>query len=600
MHGPEGGHGDAATTRGSERRTPPASDHRSEGMILEGRRAVPRWLEEEWILYEDEALIAVHKPAGVPSQEARPGDGDDLPSRVRRFLAERAGERSPPYLGVHQRLDRETSGVIVYAKRRDANPGLARQLESRTVERVYLAGVEGWPGGRSRTLRDQHSELGGRRVEVPRGRNDGRKDSRDGGEAIIHVCERARTGARSLLEVRIETGSPASIRARLAQAGIPIAGDATYGGPPAPRLMLHAARIALVHPIDGTPLVIDAPPPPALETWLAGREPDPAEVFAGALQRRFALARAALAPDDRATTAFRLVDEGDGLSGVAVDVYADWAVLHLTGPDAEARQDALADALTALGVSGVYVKRRPRRANVLDAAEIAALAPPAPIRGRPAPFEFVVREHGLPFLVRLGDGLSTGLFLDQRENRARVRALAADKRVLNLFAYTCGFTVAAAAGGAAESVSVDAGGPALERGRANLRLASVSEASHRLVRADVFEWLERAARRGERFDLICCDPPTYSTTKKSRWTSGKHWMRLAALCAAVLAPGGTLLATSHDRRATQRSFRAAIREGARAAGVELAALRDLGAPIDFRPPYGEESHLKGILATRAR
>jgi 23S rRNA (cytosine1962-C5)-methyltransferase len=548
------------------------------------------WLDPAWILAEDEVLIAVDKPPGVPSQPVRPGECDDLPTRVRRFLATRGGVPGEPYLGIHQRLDRETSGVVIYAKHRDANGGLAAQFESRTVEKVYLAAVEGWRRGEARTLHHRLSELrDGRVAVVPTG----------GKEAITHVRERARHGSRVLLEIRTETGRTHQIRAQLAHVGFPIAGDVAYGGPPAPRLLLHAFRLALAHPTRGTPLAIESPVPTTFEHWLAGRDPEPADVIAAAIQRRFSLGRSALEAPDRATTAFRLVDEGDGIRGVAVDLYADWAVLHLWGPDAEAREQQVARALTDRGIVGVYVKRRPKHANALDPAVIRALAPEAPSLGRPAPPEIVVHEHGLPFRVRLGDGLSTGLFLDQRENRAWVRAHASGKRVLNLFAYTCGFTVAAAAGGAAETVSVDASQAALERGRANLSLLGVDEAPHRMVRADALEWLERAARRGEQFDLVCCDPPTYSTTKKSRWTSGKQWTRLAALCFSVLAPGGVLLATSNDRRMRQRVFRALIARAAREVGIELAALRDAAAGPDFRPPYGEEAYLKGVLAIRA-
>ncbi|MDQ3035822.1 MAG: hypothetical protein M3Y87_25690, partial [Myxococcota bacterium] len=116
------------------------------------------------------------------------------------------------------------------------------------------------------------------------------------------------------------------------------------------------------------------------------------------------------------------------------------------------------------------------------------------------------------------------------------------------------------------------------------------------VRADVFEWLERAARRGERFDLVCCDPPTYSKTKRARWTSGRQWRALAASCLRVLAPGGALLATSNDRRMTSGGLRAELRAGAEEAGVTLASLRDVPPPEDFPAAIGEEPHLKGAIA----
>ena len=192
--------------------------------------------------------------------------------------------------------------------------------------------------------------------------------------------------------------------------------------------------------------------PAAFDAWMKGRREPLAQSLAAAVQRRFALGCAGLRPAQDATTAFRLVHgEADGWPGAAVDLYADWAVLHLYD-DAPGLEEEAADALMACGLTGVYVKRRPRQANVVT--EHAALAPAEPIRGRPAPTSLLVREHGLPFAVRLGDGLSTGLFLDQRDNRRRVRQRSGGASVLNLFSYTCGFTVAAVAGGRDACVAV--------------------------------------------------------------------------------------------------------------------------------------------------
>ncbi|AKF07224.1 class I SAM-dependent methyltransferase [Sandaracinus amylolyticus] len=556
------------------------------------RERVFAWLDPRWIVHEDEDVIAIDKPSGVPTQEAREGAQDDLPTRLARFLEQRDGV-DEAYVGVHQRLDKDTSGVLLYAKSRAANVELAPQFTHHAVRKIYLACVDGWRHGARTTFRDQLGPLRGGRVEVVK----------DGGKhAVTHASVIERRGSRALLEITIETGRTHQIRAQLAHHGAPIAGDRIYEGAPAPRLMLHASELELVHPRWERPFRVNAPPPRALDACLDGRGIAFEDALDVAVQRRFALGRAALRDAESRTTAFRLVNEaGDGAPGVAVDLYADWALLHTY--DASIDERATVHALDGLGVRGVYVKRRPRQANVMDDEARAEFAPREPVLGAAAPEEFVVREHGMRFLVRLGDGMSTGLFLDQREHRARVRATSAGARVLNLFSYTCGFTVAAVAGGAVSSTSVDASGVALDRGRANLDLAGADRDAHRTVRADVFEWLARAAKRGEQYDLVCCDPPTYSTAKgrsgkTQRWSSGKQWRALAAACLRVLAPGGTLLATSNDRRMTQRALRAEVHEGARDAGVTLASLRDLGPPEDF--PFAPEDgpHLKGVIATR--
>lgn len=551
------------------------------------------------ILYEDEDLVVVDKPEGAPSQSADPACPDDLVHRLGRFLAERDGLDRPAYLGVHQRLDQDTSGVILYAKRKDANPALARQLEGRTVDKRYLALVEGWRGADRRLEHRLVRKSDGRTHVAPPG------DLR-AQRAVSHVRALERRGTRTLLEVRIETGRTHQIRAQLAAEGAAVVGDRLYGGAPAPRLMLHARALGLAHPRTGAPLRVEAPAPagffaapaaPGAGPAWAGMSESLGAVLSRALERRWGLAERARRPEP--TTAYRLLDgEGEGAPGLAVDVYEGWLVAHLYTEEAERHLEETLDALAALGPRGVYVKHRPKQANVVVDGRAERLAPSRPARGEPAPEPLTIREHGLPHLVRLGEGLSTGIFLDQRDNRARVRALAGGARMLNLFAYTCPFTVAAAAGGAAQTLSVDASARLLEWGRENLASAGLLSDAHRFEVGDVFDVLTRLAREGRRFDLVCLDPPTYSTTRSSRWKSGRDWVRLATLTLSVLAPGGRLLACSNDRRLRANALRRHLHDAAREARVAVAQLKDLPCPSDFPPPFGREPHLKSLLLTR--
>jgi 23S rRNA (cytosine1962-C5)-methyltransferase len=290
--------------------------------------------------------------------------------------------------------------------------------------------------------------------------------------------------------------------------------------------MLHAESVTLIHPTTGKSLKVEAKRPRELTSWLergdlgrATYDVDDAlnEAIARAVGQRFGLGRSD--KGDRATTAFRLVHEaGDALPGLAVDVYGNHLVAQLYEDEAgtwddPARRDRLLDRLGAIGFDGIYLKVRPRQSNTLVDTRRDELAPRQAVRGETAPEQFEVLEEGVPFAVRLGDGLSTGLFLDQRTNRRRVREAAQGKRVLNLFAYTCGFSVAAVVGGAARTVSVDAAAVALDRGRINLERVGVgTNPAHELIADDVFAWLARAPKRKERFDLILLDPPSYSTT----------------------------------------------------------------------------------------
>lgn len=529
------------------------------------------------VVYEDDDLIAVDKPEGVACHAADPAHPDDLPHRLKL-------ERGLDYLGVHRRLDKDLSGVLVYAKRRRANKSLAEQFEGCSADERYVALVDG-------RVRDGTLEH-----HLARGR-DGRTDvvpkrDRRGKRALTHVRTIRRAGPRSLLELRVELGRSHQIRAQLAAVSAPVVGDGLYGGAAGPRLMLHSRFIALRHPVTGAELRIDAPEPRLFAALL---EPTFApydhltEALEQAAERRWGLAHR----DD--VDAYRLVHgAADGLPGIAVDVYGEWRVVHVYDEDAP-----LERVLDGLDARGIYLKRRPKQANeIAPATDI--LAPRNPVRGEAAPDPLVILEHGVPYLVRLGDGLSTGIFLDQRENRRRVGELAGARRVLNLFSYTGAFTVAAAVGGARETLSVDVSKRQLARGRENLANAGVEEGTrHRFEARDCFDALRALAGRDERFDLVIVDPPTYSTTKSTRWKSGKGWSELARLALSVVAPGGTLLACNNDQRMSLGRFRRHLSDAVREADVEPVQLEDVPCPPDFRAAPGQEAHQKTLLATRA-
>jgi 23S rRNA (cytosine1962-C5)-methyltransferase len=551
--------------------------------VLRDRSFPP--LDPSAIAYEDDDVVVVDKPPFVPTQASRVGASDDLPTRLAAFLTARDG--AVPRLGTHQRLDQATSGLIAYAKRPEANAWLARAFELRTVEKTYVAATTGTRLPDRAEWEDALLDAGGDRVRVvPRGTKQARIARTE-----IRVLDRRRD--RTLLRVRIETGRTHQIRAQLAHRGAPIAGDAWYDGAPWPRLCL--ASTALRIPRDAGPAVdVAIDPPRSLLDFFEARvrdpRSDPAPILRAAAERRYELAH------DPATSCFRWVnDAADAAPMIAVDVYGEHAVLHAYD---DADVAPIAHALVDAGARGVYLKRRPKSASRLDDAATRALAPSEPIAGVATAHEMEVTEQGLPFLVRLGDGLSTGLFLDQRANRARVRADAAGARVLNLFAYTCAFSIAAAAGDAIEVVSVDAAKKQLERGVRGFGHAGLDRTVHETIADDVFAVLDRLARRGRRFDLVVCDPPTYSSTKRTRFTSGRMWTELAAKVLRVVAPGGRVLATSNDRRLTQAELRASFRAAAQEIGTPLMQCKDLAPPIDFPVLSGETPHLKGVLVRR--
>jgi 23S rRNA (cytosine1962-C5)-methyltransferase len=566
-------------------------------------RLFPHW-RDAWILHEDADLCAVDKPPFVSTHAPDPGRSDDARSRVAAWLDARAGAPRGvhTYLGIHQRLDRDTSGVLVFTRRKEANPGVAAEFEGRRVKKTYVAVVTGRIGPDRGLLEHKlvPSREGAMRALPPK--------AREGVLAVTRFRVLDRRGDRALVELAPETGRTHQLRAQLAAIGAPIVGDPLYDGAPAPRLLLHAAELTLKHPSSGKPITFRSPVPASFAAWTHGEATtlprDAAAIerlLRDAADRRYGVAQLA------GTSAFRIANgAGDALPGVDVDLYDEHLVVALSGGDAkqahgghdaiEARE-AVLSAAHALGATGVYLKVRPRHASVVVDTRRDELAPRAPVRGAPADDELVVHELGLPYLVRLGDGLSTGIFLDQRENRRRVRELSGGARVCNLFAYTGGFTVAAVAGGARSSVTVDVSPGAMAWARRNLDAIGADPARHEVVEADAAAWLERVGLRGEPFDLVVLDPPSFATTKQSRFRAEGDYRALAALVLRTLAPGGRLLACTNHRGIVRVKLRRYLHEAARDAGREVVQMKDLPDPEDFPSEPGRESHLKSVLVT---
>jgi 23S rRNA (cytosine1962-C5)-methyltransferase len=199
------------------------------------------------------------------------------------------------------------------------------------------------------------------------------------------------------------------------------------------------------------------------------------------------------------------------------------------------------------------------------------------------PLETVIEENRTKFGLDFAAGYSAGLFIDQRANRAFVRRLGA-KRLLNTFAYTCSFSVAAALGGA-ETVSVDLSKKSLDRGRENFALNALGTDGHQFIADDVLEVLPRLARRGERFDCLILDPPTFSRGNKGRrFQVEQDFEKLLTAALEVAGPQARILLSTNctrlERRAIEQIARYALKFNRRGATFYYEpALPDLPAPF---------------------
>jgi RluA family pseudouridine synthase len=226
------------------------------------------------LLFQDDALLAVDKPPGLPTHATADRSRPNLVAHVERYL--RALGRAP-YVGVHQRLDRDTSGVVLFATDARANAGLARAFEERRVEKTYVALVARPVAVRTGPVLLRRPVAASGRRQPSTGRSEAAVGNHakalkgEGRAAETEVVVREVLADALLVEARPRTGRRHQIRVHLAQAGMPILGDAVYGdaGDRAPRVMLHASRLALVHPLTGEPLVVESPLPEDFASALA-------------------------------------------------------------------------------------------------------------------------------------------------------------------------------------------------------------------------------------------------------------------------------------------------------------------------------------------
>jgi 23S rRNA (cytosine1962-C5)-methyltransferase len=489
------------------------------------------WSDQR-VLYRDAQWCLVDKPAGVPGGAALDAGSGSLGERLR----------------LH--------GVDVYSVP-FAVPLRASGVSLVALVPTELAGTAGLPAG------VQHATYvvavdGCRLPKAGQLRLSG-----GGSAAPLQYRARRRNGQRALIELRAAVGPDVVLRT-LAEHGHPVVGDVAAGGQPSTRLFLHVSGVF------GS-VQARAPLPSAFETWLAGEVTVSADGFEAVMEDA-GVSRWALS---RSRDAFRLMGEGAGeVSGLTVDHYAGYAVVAVSTERAEAVVPRLAAYLMDRGALGVYLKRRVRAD--LRRLSPETLAPPEPLVGRAAPAELSVRQGEVSLSVSLGDGQSTGLFLDQQANWERVARGSREGRLLNLFCYTGAFTLFAAQAGVRSSVSVDLSARALARLSSNLERNALSGAQHRLLKHDAVRWLERASRSEERFDWIVLDPPSFGTRGRGVLSAERDYAGLVRGAAALLAPRGNLLCVGHQRGIDSAALKALVVHACQSLGRAMRAEECVG------------------------
>ncbi len=336
----------------------------------------------------------------------------------------------------------------------------------------------------------------------------------------------------------------------------------------------------------GRPVAFGLADEGAIGVRVLGRHPAPLpRILDNALADALRLRRSVIGDD---TDAYRVINgSGDGLPGLVVDRYGPLLVVRVYGKCWEPWLDELTPRLQAVdGVRSVARRLGVRRVDGRDGIELLA--------GEPLPDSLVVQEHGLRFLVRPASGQKTGLFLDQRDNRAAIRRVARDRSVLDLFSCTGGFAVYAAAGGARRVLVADAAPEALADAAENLRLNGFDPDRHAFEKVDAFTW-----DPPDGLDLVVCDPPSLTHGRKADAAARRRYRDLATRYGRALRPGGLLATASCTARLSWEQWEQAVREGLRRAG-RWAWLARAAEPADHPvlAEHPEARYLKFALLVR--
>jgi len=292
---------------------------------------------------------------------------------------------------------------------------------------------------------------------------------------------------------------------------------------------------------------------------------------------------------DEATTGYRLMNgEGDAAPGLVVDIYGGTAVLKLdgAGPCGFWQAEGIAEWLSReVNLSVVYERRKERGR---EGRPLAGAEPSGPVK---------FLENGLKFTSDVVRGQKTGFFLDQRDNRHLIRRLAAGRSMLNLFAYTGGFSIAAGVGGAKQVTTVDLAQPAIDAAQEHWQVNGLDAGQHDAVAVDAFEFIEDATTRRRRWDIVVVDPPSFAPNQESVSKARAAYQSLIAGGARCTVPGGLLAAASCSSHIDSSMFLEICEEGISEARRRGTVLAIQGQPADHPTPLAlpEFRYLKFVL-----
>jgi 23S rRNA (cytosine1962-C5)-methyltransferase len=448
---------------------------------------------------EEGELLFAHKPSGISTHSQ---DGKSL--AFVEYLSEELGKT----LKVCHRLDKETSGAIIFALSSFSAQELYKAFENQQIKKQYLF-ISDRPFKQKYFQHSSQIEKRGNSFV-----SDFHKDAAANSTTTFTLLETYKSF--SLWEALPVTGKPHQIRLHASDRGINILGDTVHRGTRFPAMLLHAKSVSCdtaslkffheaeaAHYFHNLSLLDDQ----MLVDWIAQAS------------RRTALFSFAEAD------ALRLLKTCDKLGAVSC--------FRLNQEEFPAKERV--EKFCSLFGLNSYV--------IIPLSDRGSSAPDAPVLSKNCPESWVIKENDFSFEARSQQGFSPGLFLDQRKNRQWVKKHSSEKRVLNLFSYTGGFSVAAALGGATSVTSVDTSKTSLAWSKKNFTLNGIDPAfeSYKFFATDARLFLTKAKQKKERYDLIICDPPTFSRGKNNLFVFQKDFSAVLLQILDIAAPRAEII-----------------------------------------------------------
>lgn len=510
------------------------------------------------VLFEDSEIIAVDKPYGINSHtnEAKAGNGDFIQDGLIEIYEKQRQER----LYIIHRLDQTTSGVIIFAKSPEAAKKYAAYFFDRLVKKTY------WFVTAAKSTKDSF-EID--QVIVHKARDLEAK-------TILHRLKK--NTQYELWQANPLTGRNHQIRIHAKAAGIPIIGDEKYTGGTFDFLCLHNHRIEFPNGITVTSIA-----PPYFESLdlLADR------LLAKALfetDRRRRLFSSAVAENQ----CFRLLHGKEENSGFTIDQFGKYLALSSYNENWTAANLKTFSAFAEAVKKSIYVRLMHNRGkDPLNKSQLFIGA------GEPEKV-WVASENNINYEMRADSGQSFGLFLDQRLQRNWVLNNSKGREVLNLFSYTCGFSVAAALGGATQVTSVDTNKNVLNWGRKNFELNHLDPAKYRFLLRDSLDFLESCLKKNSKFDLIICDPPSFSRGEKGVFKIETSLEILLRDCLNCLNENGDLLFSTNFENIYIDDIRKIILKLKNELGLKKLEIFNIHPGLDFEL-VGQKPILKSFL-----